>query len=72
MNIISQKNQPFTVDLEIVSPKCDNFTWVGADIVVIYNFSLLTIDTNINQFIKVYHNFHRLQQIYRKIYEKNT
>lgn len=30
MNIISQKNQPFTVDLEIVSPKCDNFTWVGA------------------------------------------
>mgnify|MGYP007053696064 CR=1 FL=1 len=27
----------------------------GAIEVVIYNFFLLTIDTNINQFIKVYH-----------------
>ena len=35
----------------------------GANEVVIYNFlALLTIDTNINQFIKVYHIFYKLQE----------
>ena len=39
----------------------------GADEVVIYNFlALLTIDTNINQFIKVYHIFYKLQQSFQK------
>ena len=34
-----------------------------ADEVVIYNFlALITIDTNINQFIKVYHTYDKLQQ----------
>lgn len=34
----------------------------GAVVVVIYNFlTLLTIETNINQFIKVYHIFDKLQ-----------
>ena len=34
----------------------------GANEVDIYNFlALLTIDTNINQFIKVYHIFNKLQ-----------
>ncbi len=39
----------------------------GANVVVIYNFFLLTIDTKINQFIKVYHNFYKFQQFYKKI-----
>ena len=35
----------------------------GANEVVIYNFlALITIDTNINQFTKVYHIFDKLQQ----------
>ena len=35
---------------------------IGAVDVDIYNsLALLTIDTNINQFIKVYHNFYKLQ-----------
>ena len=39
-------------------------TFFGANEVVIYNFlALLTIDTNINQFIKVYHNFDKIQDI---------
>ena len=34
----------------------------GAVDVVIYNFlALITIDTNINQFTKVYHNFYKFQ-----------
>ena len=37
--------------------KISTKTVIGADDVDIYNLSvLLTIDTNINQFIKVYHN----------------
>ena len=36
----------------------------GANEVVIYNFlALLTIDTNINQFIRVYHIFYKLQYL---------
>ena len=38
------------------------FLFHGANEVVIYNFlALLTIDTNINQFTKVYHNFYKIQ-----------
>lgn len=40
----------------------------GSNEVVIYNFfsALLTIDTNINQFIKVYHIFDKLQYYYKE------
>ena len=35
-----------------------HIAFYGANEVDIYNFlALITIDTNINQFIKVYHNF---------------
>ena len=45
-------------------------TSFGANEVVIYNFlALLTIDTNINQFIKVYHIFYKIQYQYKKIYK---
>ncbi len=36
----------------------------GAIVVVIYNFLPLTIDTNINQFIKVYHISIKLQHYF--------
>ena len=40
-------------------------TYIGAIDVDIYNFlALLTIDTNINQFIKVYHISDKLQVQY--------
>ena len=49
------------------------FSYFGANEVVIYNFlALITIDTNINQFIKVYHIFDKLQYNYNKIYYKNS
>ena len=39
----------------------------GANEVVIYNFlALITIDTNINQFIKVYHIFYKIQDQFKK------
>ena len=44
-------------------------TWCsnGANEVVIYNFlALITIDTNINQFIKVYHIFYKIQDQFKK------
>ena len=44
-----------------------NFFQDSANEVVIYNLlALLTIDTNINQFTKVYHNFNKLQQNFIK------
>ena len=45
----------------------------GANEVVIYNFmALLTIDTNINQFTKVYHNSYKLQQNFIKKHREVT
>lgn len=43
--------------------KSSTKTRFGANEVIIYNFlALITIDTNINQFTKVYHIFDKLQQ----------
>ena len=45
--------------------------FIGANEVVIYNFlALITVDTNINQFIKVYHIFHELQYIHKNFLNK--
>ncbi len=46
----------------MISHKVRKF-YFGANEVVIYNFflALITIDTNINQFIKVYHIFYKIQ-----------
>ncbi len=42
----------------------------GTNEVVIYNFyTSLTIDTNISQFIKAYHNFYKLQNYNEISYE---
>ena len=49
-----------TVDLSILSSGA-TILFNGANVVVIYNFFLLTLDTNINQFIKVYHIFYKIQ-----------
>jgi len=55
-----------TIDFSIVY----KVLLTGANEVVIYNFlALLTIDTNINQFIKVYHIFYKIQYQYKKIYK---
>ena len=48
---------------KLFCPISSNKFVIGANEVVIYNFlALITIDTNINQFTKVYHIFDKLQQ----------
>ena len=61
-NTIKSKKQSFSFDSYTRRPNRSNEKVIGANEVVIYNFmALLTIDTNINQFIKVYHIFYKLQ-----------
>ena len=49
---------------------CKNSSWCQRHKYLQLTLAFLTIDTNINQFIKVYHNFYKLQQKMLKIYEK--
>ena len=59
----TKKKRPIRVDFIVFSSGATN-TSLGANEVVIYNFlALLTIDTNINQLIKLYHIFDKLQFI---------
>ena len=67
MGSVEQRDGPFIHLTKNVTPNWYDVFSLWSDCrSYLQLFSLLTIDTNINQFIKVYHIFYEIQYIFRK------